>query len=325
MLPAADEVEELVLRAARRDRRCSPRSSARRPAARCCCRSAGRADARPLWQQRKRAADLLAVAARFGSFPMLLETYRECLRDVFDMPALVADAAAHRDARDQGVTVDSAMPSPFAASLLFGYVANYIYDGDAPLAERRAQALAIDQTSCASCSARPSCASCWTRTRSPQVEAQLQHLEADASRAQRRRGCTICCSGSAISRPPRRSRAKPGRRPAGRRSPTGRARRAIAVAIAGEPRSSRSRTPAATAMRSACRCRSACRSRCCSRSPTPGSISRGATRARTGRSRPRSSPRATGSAARPPSMLLKELAASRPPARGRVPPGRHRP
>jgi ATP-dependent Lhr-like helicase len=99
----------------------------------------------PLWQQRKRAADLLGVAAKYGSFPMLLEAYRECLRDVFDIPSLV-DTLRRIEAREiKTATVDSTTPSPFAASLLFGYVANYIYDGDAPLAERRAQALAIDQ------------------------------------------------------------------------------------------------------------------------------------------------------------------------------------
>jgi ATP-dependent Lhr-like helicase len=100
----------------------------------------------PLWMQRKRAADLLAVAARFGSFPIVLETYRECLQDVFDLPALVELARRIRRRELRVVTVDSEAPSPFAASLLFGYVANYIYDGDAPLAERRAQALAVDQT-----------------------------------------------------------------------------------------------------------------------------------------------------------------------------------
>jgi len=105
-----------------------------------------RADGRtPLWQQRKRAYDLLSVAARYPQFPMLLETYRECLRDVFDMPALseILRSIAQRQIRVH--TVDSRTPSPFAAALLFSYVANYIYDGDAPLAERRAQALSIDQ------------------------------------------------------------------------------------------------------------------------------------------------------------------------------------
>ena len=100
----------------------------------------------PLWQQRKRSADLLAVASRYGSFPVLLETYRECLRDFFDMPALTATLADVRSRKIRVVTVDSDKPSPFAASLLFSYVASFIYDGDAPLAERRAQALAVDQS-----------------------------------------------------------------------------------------------------------------------------------------------------------------------------------
>src|SRR6266702_1997553 len=105
-----------------------------------------RADGRtPLWQQRKRAYDLLTVASRYASFPILLEAYRECLRDVFDMPALmeVLRGIGNRSLRVH--TVNTEKSSPFAAALLFGYVANYIYDGDAPLAERRAQALSIDQ------------------------------------------------------------------------------------------------------------------------------------------------------------------------------------
>ncbi len=104
-------------------------------------RAGGRA---PLWQQRKRASDLLAVAAGFGSFPAVLETFRECLRDVFDMPALV-DTLRRVEQRDiRVVGADTDLPSPFASSLLFSYVANFLYDGDAPLAERRAQALSVD-------------------------------------------------------------------------------------------------------------------------------------------------------------------------------------
>lgn len=99
----------------------------------------------PLWQQRKRAASLLSTASRYPSFPIILEAYRECVRDVFDMPAFLEVLRAI-ERREIGVHVaDSRTPSPFASSLLFGYVANYIYDGDAPLAERRAQALSIDQ------------------------------------------------------------------------------------------------------------------------------------------------------------------------------------
>ena len=98
----------------------------------------------PLWQQRKRAHDLLSVAARFPSFPIVLETTRECLREVFDLPALreVLRGVERREIRV--VTADPAVPSPFASAILFGFVAQYLYDGDAPRAERRAQALAID-------------------------------------------------------------------------------------------------------------------------------------------------------------------------------------
>ncbi len=105
-----------------------------------------RADGRtPLWQQRKRAYDLLAVASRYPAFPIVLEAYRECLRDVFDMPALMEIMRGIGNRAIRVHTVDTQTPSPFASALLFSYVANYIYDGDAPLAERRAQALSIDQ------------------------------------------------------------------------------------------------------------------------------------------------------------------------------------
>ena len=105
-----------------------------------------RSDGRtPLWQQRKRSYDLLSVASRYPAFPILLEAYRECLRDVFDMPALMETLRAIGNRSLRVHTVDSRTPSPFASALLFSYVANYIYDGDAPLAERRAQALSIDQ------------------------------------------------------------------------------------------------------------------------------------------------------------------------------------
>ncbi len=105
-----------------------------------------RADQRsPLWQLRKRSYDLLSVASRYPSFPLLLEAYRECLRDVFDMPALLETLRAVQQRRLRVHVVETPKPSPFAASLLFSYVANFLYDGDAPLAERRAQALTVDQ------------------------------------------------------------------------------------------------------------------------------------------------------------------------------------
>ncbi|HUH16469.1 MAG TPA: DEAD/DEAH box helicase [Methylomirabilota bacterium] len=99
----------------------------------------------PLWMQRQRSADLLAVASRYGSFPIILETYREILRDVFDMPALVELLAAIRGRHIRVLSVESRSASPFASSLLFDYVGSFMYEGDAPLAERRAQALALDR------------------------------------------------------------------------------------------------------------------------------------------------------------------------------------
>ena len=99
----------------------------------------------PLWQQRQRAADLLSVAAKYPSFPILLEATRECLNDVFDLPALVELMGDLRSRRIRVVAVDTPQASPFAQSLLFSWIAVYMYEGDAPLAERRATALALDR------------------------------------------------------------------------------------------------------------------------------------------------------------------------------------
>jgi ATP-dependent Lhr-like helicase len=100
----------------------------------------------PLWAQRKKAADLLQVASRYGSFPILLETYRECLKDVFDVPALEGLVTEVESRKVRVTAIRTERPSPFSANLLFGYVGNFIYEADAPLAERRAAALAIDQS-----------------------------------------------------------------------------------------------------------------------------------------------------------------------------------
>ena len=99
----------------------------------------------PLWQQRLKAQGLLQVARRYSDFPVVLETYRECLQDVFDLPALKRLLAALRQRRIDVVDVETPVASPFATSLLFDYVATYMYEGDTPMAERRAQALALDR------------------------------------------------------------------------------------------------------------------------------------------------------------------------------------
>ncbi|WP_424323082.1 ATP-dependent helicase [Gordonia sp. (in: high G+C Gram-positive bacteria)] len=98
----------------------------------------------PLWQQRQRSAQLLAVASRFPDFPIILETVRECLADVYDLPSLT-DVLTRIGQRKIRITeVETAAPSPFAASMLLGYAGSFIYDDDAPLAERRATALSLD-------------------------------------------------------------------------------------------------------------------------------------------------------------------------------------
>ncbi|HSR22656.1 MAG TPA: helicase-related protein, partial [Candidatus Eisenbacteria bacterium] len=99
----------------------------------------------PLWQQRQRSADLLKVAGGYADFPILAETYRECVSDVFDLDALRELLSAIRSRRVRVACVDTERASPFAASLLFDYVGQYLYEGDAPLAERRAQALTLDR------------------------------------------------------------------------------------------------------------------------------------------------------------------------------------
>ncbi|MFE3933734.1 DEAD/DEAH box helicase, partial [Streptomyces goshikiensis] len=98
----------------------------------------------PLWQQRQRASQLLQVASEFGSFPIVLEAVRECLQDVFDVPGLTELMGDVEARRVRLVEVTTAEPSPFARSLLFGYVAQFLYEGDSPLAERRAAALSLD-------------------------------------------------------------------------------------------------------------------------------------------------------------------------------------
>ena len=99
----------------------------------------------PLWQQRLKAQSLLQVARRYPAFPVVLETYRECLQDVFDLPALKRLLSGLRSRQIDLVDVETPSASPYAASLLFDYVANYMYEDDTPAAERRAQALSLDR------------------------------------------------------------------------------------------------------------------------------------------------------------------------------------
>src|SRR5690606_26748346 len=98
----------------------------------------------PLWQQRQRSAQLLEVASRYPTFPIVLEAVREVVQDVYDVTALVALMRRIASREVRVVSVTSPSPSPFARSLLMGYVAQFLYEGDSPLAERRAAALSLD-------------------------------------------------------------------------------------------------------------------------------------------------------------------------------------
>jgi len=144
LFPASEEIEDLVVAAVGGSALFAARF--RENAARALLLPRRRPGSRtPLWQQRQRAADLLSVASRYGSFPILVETYRECLADVFDLAAL-QDLLRGVERREVAVhRVETTRATPFASSLLFDYVAAFMYEGDAPLAERRAQALALDR------------------------------------------------------------------------------------------------------------------------------------------------------------------------------------
>ncbi|MGO9506722.1 MAG: ATP-dependent helicase [Mycobacterium sp.] len=133
----------------------------------------------PLWHQRQRAAQLLEVARKYPDFPIVLETVRECLQDVYDVPTLAGLMTQIAQRRVRVIEVETVKPSPFAASLLFGYVGAFMYEGDTPLAERRAAALALDSTLLAELLGRVEL----RELLDPEVIAatgrQLQHLSAD--------------------------------------------------------------------------------------------------------------------------------------------------
>ncbi|MDP9052861.1 MAG: DEAD/DEAH box helicase, partial [Acidobacteriota bacterium] len=178
LLPSAAELKELVLRQlgstsmfAAKFREAAGRAlllPRRRPGMRA-----------PLWQQRKRAADLMAVAAQYSSFPILLETYRECVRDVLDLGGAADVLRKIERGAIRVTTLETIKPSPFASALLFSYIANYIYEGDAPLAERRAQALAIDQSQLEEILGSTDFRELLDRAAMDEVEAQLQSLDPD--------------------------------------------------------------------------------------------------------------------------------------------------
>jgi len=178
MLPGAAELKDLVVRQLGSTSMCAAKF--REAAGRALLLPRQRPGKRAaLWQQRKRSADLMAVAARYSSFPILLETYRECLSEVLDLASAAEVLQKIERGEIRVTTVDSPKPSPFAAALLFSYIANYIYEGDAPLAERRAQALAIDQSQLEEILGDTDFRELLDKTALDEVEAQLQALDPD--------------------------------------------------------------------------------------------------------------------------------------------------
>ncbi len=133
----------------------------------------------PLWQQRQRAAQLLSVASEFSGFPITLEAVREVLQDVYDVPGLVELMSDVRSRRVRVADVQTQTASPFAQSLLFGYVGQFIYEGDAPLAERRAQALALDTGLLAELLGRSELRELLDGDALGEIEAELQRLPTD--------------------------------------------------------------------------------------------------------------------------------------------------
>ena len=189
----------------------------------------------PLWQQRQRSAQLLEIASRYPAFPIVLETVRECLQDVFDVPALTGllrDIAARRI---RIVEVETSTPSPFGKSLLFRYVGAFMYEGDAPLAERRAQALSLDTALLAELLGQDGLRELLDPAVIAEVERDLQHLS-EGRRCRDLEGVAdlLRTAGPLTPEEVAQRCADPGAAE-GWLAELSAARRAIAVRIAGQP------------------------------------------------------------------------------------------
>ena len=254
----------------------------------------------PLWQQRLKSQTLLEVAKRYAQFPIVLETYRECLRDVLDLPGL-QDLLRKLHSRELSIVeVETATASPFASSLLFDYVATYMYEGDTPNAERRAAALALDRELLRELLGQEELRELIDPDALEQVEADLQRLSertraesVDALHDVLRRVGELTTEEAAMRVAAGQRRRAPGSRSS--RTSAARSRCGSAASGAGSP----PRTRGCTATRSApCR-RPGCPRRSSATCPTRWSGSCAASRAPTARSRPTRCARATASTSRP--------------------------
>ena len=223
----------------------------------------------PLWQQRQRSAQLLSVARKYGTFPIVLETVRECLQDVFDVPGLVGLMRELTARKIRLVEVETPAPSPFGRSMLFRYVGAFMYEGDSPVAERRAQALALDSSLLAELLGQADLRELLDPAVVADTERELQRLtpsracrdvEGVADLLRAIGPLTAARGGRALPGSGRRGRlaGQPGRASGGRWRSGSRAR----------PGGRRSRTPGGCVTRSVCRCRPGCPPRSPSRWPT---------------------------------------------------------
>ena len=146
----------------------------------------------PLWQQRMRSAQLLTVAAQYPEFPIVLETMRECLTDVFDLDGLLEVQRQIAARAIRLVEVETKEPSPFARSLLFGYVGAFVYEGDVPLAEKKAAALSLDATLLAELLGKDGLKQLLDAEVIAGIEADLQGLSAERQVGRDRSSCSTC-------------------------------------------------------------------------------------------------------------------------------------
>ncbi len=190
----------------------------------------------PLWQQRQRSAQLLAVASQFATFPIVLETVRECLQDVFDVPSLTRLMRDLAGRRVRLVEVETPAPSPFGRSLLFRYVGAFMYEGDAPLAERRAQALALDSALLAELLGQADARELLDPVVVRDTERDLQLLSPDRAAASAERVADMLRTIGPLSADEVAGRSTEPGAAAGWLADLAGQRRAIEVRVAGEPR-----------------------------------------------------------------------------------------
>ena len=252
----------------------------------------------PLWQQRQRSAQLLEVAVKYPSFPIVLEAVRECLQDVYDVPALVGLMRSLAERRVRVTEVQTTQPSPYARSLMFGYVAAFMYEGDSPVAERRAAALSLDQGLLAELLGRAELRELLDPDVLAEIERELQRLTPDRQARDAEGVADLLRLLGPLSTAEVAERSCAGADTASWLSLLADARRVVEVRIGGDHAGSPSRTSPGCATGSACPCRPAPPTSSPSRSTTRSPTSWRATPAPTVRSRRSTSPPGSVSASR---------------------------